>query len=385
MQTRAQRAPRLLMKSEDAPAVASYLDTTGVGGIGDSGSIGSRARERTTRDASSGGSGSDGRSRGGGPKEARGGDGLGGVQVAEQVTSGAVASGAVSSRTPRRATGGTKVKTTGLDAQAIRNTQPPSSIISPLVMLDRALAQNAAPETIQKLLDLHERWDRQEARKAFEEAVAAAKAEMPRIEKSRRVGGTGDTSAGRSGANRYLRERPGYRYEDLATVLSLIEPVLSKHGLSIRYRTLTNPDGPVSVTCILSHRGGHSEENTLVAARDDSGAKNSIQAIGSTVTYLQRYTLKAALGLAAAQDDDGVASSQSSSQRSASDAARPKPKERRRLLELLDRAGLSEAEFCRHWRIGSIDDLPQVKMNGAIAALNRRISYRNRTQEVAHV
>jgi hypothetical protein len=46
----------------------------------------------------------------------------------------------------------------------------------------------------------------------------------------------------------------------------------------------------------------------LRAGADQSGAKNSIQAIGSTISYLQRYTLKAALGLAAANDDDGKAS-----------------------------------------------------------------------------
>jgi ERF superfamily len=60
------------------------------------------------------------------------------------------------------------------------------------------------------------------------------------------------------------------------------------------------------VTCILTHQMGHSEETTLAGAPDNSGSKNSIQAIGSTVTYLERYTLLAATGLAAANgDNDG--------------------------------------------------------------------------------
>lgn len=62
----------------------------------------------------------------------------------------------------------------------------------------------------------------------------------------------------------------------------------------------------VTVTCIISHRDGHFEENTLSAGRDESGNKNSIQAVGSTLTYLQRMTLKASLGLAASDDDDGA-------------------------------------------------------------------------------
>jgi hypothetical protein len=61
----------------------------------------------------------------------------------------------------------------------------------------------------------------------------------------------------------------------------------------------------VTVSCIISHRAGHSEENSLSARHDTSGNKNPIQALGSAVTYLQRYTLKAAVGVAAAADDDG--------------------------------------------------------------------------------
>src|SRR5690606_10591416 len=44
------------------------------------------------------------------------------------------------------------------------------------------------------------------------------------------------------------------------------------------------------------------------APPDGSGNKNAIQGIGSTSTYLQRYTLSAAFGLTTAdEDDDGEA------------------------------------------------------------------------------
>ncbi|BCH59243.1 hypothetical protein RvVAR0630_18670 [Agrobacterium vitis] len=75
----------------------------------------------------------------------------------------------------------------------------------------------------------------------------------------------------------------------------MIGPVLSANGLSVRYRPEAEPNQPISVTCIISHRMGHSEENTLMAGLDDNSNKNSIRAIESTITYLQRYTLKAGL------------------------------------------------------------------------------------------
>jgi hypothetical protein len=63
----------------------------------------------------------------------------------------------------------------------------------------------------------------------------------------------------------------------------------------------------VTVICVIGHADGYSEEaSKLSAAPDTSGSKNPIQSIGSAVTYLERYTLRAALGLAAAKDDDGL-------------------------------------------------------------------------------
>ena len=54
---------------------------------------------------------------------------------------------------------------------------------------------------------------------------------------------------------------------------------------------------------------GHSESVTLDAFKEDSGTKNNIQAMGSSITYLERYTLFAATGLASEeQDDDGAGS-----------------------------------------------------------------------------
>lgn len=158
--------------------------------------------------------------------------------------------------------------------------------------LATAVQRGLPIETLNALMDFQERHESFNARKAFDAAMAAAKAELPVIVKNRTVDFT--TSKGRT----------NYKHEDLAAIARAVDPVLARHGLSYRFRT-TQDGATVSVTCIVSHRDGYSEENTLSAGRDDSGNKNSIQGFGSTITYLQRYTLKAALGLAASHDDDG--------------------------------------------------------------------------------
>lgn len=235
----------------------------------------------------------------------------------------------------------------------IENTnlvERPSSPMTPMEMLDRAVSQGASVEMLAKLMDLQERWEANQARMAFASAISAAKSELPRIVKSKTVDFT--TSKGRT----------HYLYEDLSSIMEQIGPVLSKHGLSVRYRTTAEPNQPVSVTCIIAHSLGHSEENTLMAGKDESGNKNSIQAIGSTVTYLQRYTLKAALGLAASVDDDGEKA----------DDGTISEKEREIILTLIDETETDIAKFCEVFKIESVSDLPVVSYRRAILMLEAK-------------
>lgn len=225
--------------------------------------------------------------------------------------------------------------------------------MTPMDMLNRAVAQGANIEVLEKLMGLQERWEAGQARKAFDEAMAAAKAEIPVIVKNRTVDFTS------------TKGRTHYKHEDLAEIARTVTPILAKHGLSYRYRTSSAPNEPVTVTCIVSHRGGHCEENTLAAGRDESGNKNSIQAIGSTITYLQRMTLKAALGLAASDDDDG-ASAEPEDVISQEQIAV--------LIELADEVGADKAAFCRYLKVPSFAAIPLKEFDRAIAALNKKRS-----------
>ena len=69
--------------------------------------------------------------------------------------------------------------------------------------------------------------------------------------------------------------------------------------------------GMIRVSCIITHVLGHSEQVSLQCGADQSGKKNNIQAVGSTVTYLERYTLLAATGIAVKDQDDDARRSES--------------------------------------------------------------------------
>lgn len=163
---------------------------------------------------------------------------------------------------------------------------------NPSAMIELAVSKGANLEQLERLLNLRERYEANEAKKAYHKAMADFKAHAPQIMKDKKVGYKTDKGP------------VGYAYASLYNVVKKISVELSKYGLSASWHTQQN--GAITVTCKITHILGHSEEVTISAPADTSGAKNAIQAIGSTIAYLERYTILAATGLAAEDmDDDG--------------------------------------------------------------------------------
>ena len=152
-------------------------------------------------------------------------------------------------------------------------------------------------ESVQQLLALKREWDANEARKAFVAAMAAFKADPPKIHKNKHV--------------RFQTEKGVIEYDHAShsEVTEKIAAGLGKHGLSHRWQ-LEQSAERIKVTVVITHALGHSESTSLVASEDHSGRKSDIQSIGSTITFLQRYTLLAATGLTTADmdkaDNDGA-------------------------------------------------------------------------------
>jgi len=165
---------------------------------------------------------------------------------------------------------------------------------SPAGIMLAALAKGVSPADLREMLALQREWEAGEARKIANEALAAFKAEFIEIIKRKRVEFTtrdGDITS--------------YKHAELADVVEAVGPALARHGFSYRW-DVQQTKGEITVTCILKHAKGHSESVTMSAPPDASGKKNSIQQIASTVSYLQRYTLKAITGVAEkGEDNDG--------------------------------------------------------------------------------
>lgn len=164
-----------------------------------------------------------------------------------------------------------------------------------LSMIETMVSRGGDLANLDKMLDLQLRWEANEARKAYVAAMAAFKAEPMEILKRKLVSFTtrdGDTTS--------------YNHAELSDVTDAVVPAMGKHGLSHRW-DIQQANGAITVTCTITHALGHSESVSMTAAPDASGKKNAIQQVASANSYLQRYTLLAATGMATkGMDDDGA-------------------------------------------------------------------------------
>lgn len=217
---------------------------------------------------------------------------------------------------------------------------------SPIMDLVSHAVQNGQPiEVIRELMAMSKELAADEARRAFDAAVADAKAEIS--EQAIVKNATGHNNK---------------RYADFSAYAKVVDPILGRHGLSYRFRT--EQGDRIKVFCVLSHKAGHSETNSLEGPADTSGSKNAIQAVGSTLTYLQRYSLVQALGLAASNDDDG---------RSSADASPLLTEDQILDLQaLVQEFGADPKKLCQRLRVEYLDDLPQSRLAEAEAMVRAK-------------
>lgn len=154
-------------------------------------------------------------------------------------------------------------------------------------LIQLAIEKGADIDKLEKLMDLQDRYESKNARKAFFIALSKFQSELPIIQKR------GNVSFNQTNFD-------FARIEDIAKA---IKPFLVTNGLSYRFE-MSSDNGFFKVICIVNHIEGHEERSEMEALADSSGKKNGIQQIASTQSYLKRYTMTAALGIVVGGEDD---------------------------------------------------------------------------------
>jgi hypothetical protein len=216
----------------------------------------------------------------------------------------------------------------------------PDTATTPAELLSIAVQQGADLDKLTKLMDLQERWEANEARKAYVAAMSQFRAQAPSITKTRKAHNS--------------------MYAGLAETIDEIKGILTDCGLSHSWKTKQDAD-QITVTCCVTHIMGHSECTSLTAAPDTSGSKNSIQAVASTVTYLERYTLYAILGLASKeQDNDGNVVSYISLDQLTM------------LKDMVAETKADEAKLCEFYKVPSLEAITTRQYQSVLQGLNAK-------------
>jgi hypothetical protein len=166
-----------------------------------------------------------------------------------------------------------------------------ATIANPMQMLALAVERGDGIEQLKQLMDLRDRWEATEAKKAYVEAFANFKRNMPEVVKD------------------MLNKQYGSDYSSLANLVNTVNRALGEYGLNATWDPVVK-DNVVTVTVIMTHIGGHEQRVTLCGPPDTSGQKNPLQQIKSTLTYLEGATFQAITGVvarSASKDDDGNA------------------------------------------------------------------------------
>lgn len=158
-------------------------------------------------------------------------------------------------------------------------------------MLQMAMADsNVDLDKMEKIMQMYERVEAQKAEREYNAAMANLQGNMPDIPKDGKIVVKGE-----------LRSE----YSKFETIMGAIKPHLLKNGIAVSFRS-TFDQGKAVVECVISHKDGHREATSITLPFDESGAKNSVQKIGSSLSYAKRYALCLILNIpTGGEDDDG--------------------------------------------------------------------------------
>ncbi len=215
------------------------------------------------------------------------------------------------------------------------------------------------PAKMAQLLELSRQIRSDDAKAAYTRALVALKPLLPIIDRKGRIN---IHEKGKEKTDQYLIQSTAYAlWEDIDAAIT---PLLASHGFVLTFRCGAGAEGRITVTGVLSHEQGHSEETTMTLPLDTSGSKNNVQAVGSSTSYGKRYTASLLLNLRTkGEDDDG---------RKGGDPGVVTDEQAERILELLTKDKADVQKFCTYMKIASIVELPAKEYSRAIEVINTR-------------
>lgn len=189
-----------------------------------------------------------------------------------------------------------KTKALRIPEQSLQPTpQPPIPVTgSAEALISQAIAKGADIGTLERLMALRKDVLEEEAKKAFNDAMAAFQEECPVIEKDKGV----KTNKGAT----------AYKYAPIDSIVSQVKSLIKKHGF--RYTTTMEFNGTiVKVTCRVVHTLGHEEKSVMeVPLGGKTEIMSQTQVVAAASTFAKRYAFLNAFGIMTGDEDNDTAS-----------------------------------------------------------------------------
>jgi len=164
-----------------------------------------------------------------------------------------------------------------------------------LAVISRAAADPSVDiAKMSSLLDMQERIMGKQAEMDFNAALSRVSAKLADVKIVRSQGVS-------------YKAGEAFKFAPYEKIDAAIRPILTEEGFSLSFNSEAREGGGAIITGTLSHAGGHSRKASLPLALDNSGGKNNIQGMGSTISYGKRYTATMLLNIVTVgEDDDGA-------------------------------------------------------------------------------
>lgn len=160
-----------------------------------------------------------------------------------------------------------------------------------LMMQDMVKSGNVAQ--LEKMMDLHQRWEADEARKAYALSFAVVQSRIGTVAKTKKNEHTKST------------------YSDLADIVEYVKPIYTEEGFSLIFHEgKAEKDDHIRIVADMLHRNGHKEVYYKDIPLDGAGIKGNanmtpIHGDGSATSYARRYLTCMIFNIATGDDKDG--------------------------------------------------------------------------------
>lgn len=237
---------------------------------------------------------------------------------------------------------------------------PVSETAAIIQMIERAARDpNVDIDKMERLFQMRLNMEARAAKTAYLTALAKMQPLLPIVGKKGVIERNAKDDKGDAAGKKKQRYA---RWEDINEA---IVPVMAAHGFSLTHRIEQPSADRLSVTAVLGHCEGHSEQTSIALPFDASGGKNNMHGWGSAASYGKRYTSIALLNITARGEDDDAKAAGAPETITEDQAAD--------LSKLMAKAGIEEQIIFEHFKVAALTDMTPAQLETATNKLNKKL------------